>query len=518
MRIPVYKAEVDLGLADMVRASGSISYASEIIDNSIGVLEFTKTRAKQLLQAIGTNEGQIDLHYLKTILVTTGWNKNDDVFDRKETWGARYTPEDKPFNIEHDPRQIRGHITGNYVVNEDGGIVPDNTTVDDLPVKYHVVTAAVLYKFLKSKDAELEKEMEQIIAEVKKGDWFVSMECLFSNFDYAVTASNGSTKVIPRDEESAFLTKHLRAYGGDGVYEDYKIGRLLRNITFSGKGLVRRPANPESIIFREVAAFQAAASKEFTELKQSVGYKPVSENNSSKERLIMAEPNAEVTVLQSQLKSTESTLATVTKKNDELEKRLNELNEKQVQAKFAEVEAQVKSKDERITNLDTQLKAEQKARTEAEEKLTKATEKLTTLETELNKVNTEKATATRVNAWVERTGVATDLAQKAVARLAKLDDEEFKDFLETQPAKASTATPPAESEADKKKAAEAAASGSKNADKSKLENVETPKEPPLANAGVDSGVEATRAALGNFFRDNYLSSGKKTKANTNAQE
>ena len=46
-----------------------------------------------------------------------------------------------------------------------------------------------------------------------------------------------------------FLHKHLRAYGGKGGYEDHKIGRLLRNIVFSGKGFVNKPANPDSVIF-----------------------------------------------------------------------------------------------------------------------------------------------------------------------------------------------------------------------------------------------------------------------------
>ena len=47
------------------------------------------------------------------------------------------------------------------------------------------------------------------------------------------------------------MTKFLRAYGGEGEHENYKIGRVLRQITFSGKGFVDRPANPDSIIFNE---------------------------------------------------------------------------------------------------------------------------------------------------------------------------------------------------------------------------------------------------------------------------
>jgi hypothetical protein len=74
------------------------------------------------------------------------------------------------------------------------------------------------------------------------------MECVFRNFDYAIVAPDGVHQVIARTEDSAFLTKHLRAYGGSGDYEGYKVGRMLRDLFFSGKGLVTKPANPRSII------------------------------------------------------------------------------------------------------------------------------------------------------------------------------------------------------------------------------------------------------------------------------
>lgn len=501
MLIPVYKAEVELGLADLIRTSSSIAYHSEIEPATVNSpIEIAKT--KEMMKAIATNEGQIDLHYLKTIMVTTGWNKNDDVFDGRETWVARYTPEDKPFNIEHDPHRIRGHITGNYVIKDDGSVIADSCTIDDLPSKYHVVTSAVLYKFLRCPDEELEKEMKTIIAEIGEGKWYVSMECLFSNFDYAVTSSKGTTTVVPRNEESAFLTKHLRAYGGTGVYEDHKLGRLLRNIVFSGKGLVRKPANPESVIFRDVANFKPLISKEFKELQTQSGYISVSENNSNKESNRMPEVNPQVELLEKQLKTTESTLASLTKKNEELEQRLKDNDEKQVQAKMSDLENQSKSKDEKIVSLQTQVAAEQKARTEAEENLKKTNEKVAQLEAEVNKVNLEKTKATRVASWVERTGVDATVAAKSVEKLVKLSDEDFKDLLEAQPAKAAAApvTPPV----DKKDSA----SGSQNADKSQLDNIVKPNEPPLSNNGVDTGVEQTRAALGNYLKSHFLKNGK----------
>ena len=97
-------------------------------------------------------------------------------------------------------------------------------------------------------DPENKQRMSQIIAEIQEGKWFVSMECLFAGFDYALLDEEGNAKLLQRNEGSAFLTKHLRAYGGTGEYEGYKIGRSLRDIAFSGKGLVSKPANPRSVI------------------------------------------------------------------------------------------------------------------------------------------------------------------------------------------------------------------------------------------------------------------------------
>ena len=76
------------------------------------------------------------------------------------------------------------------------------------------------------------------------------MECYFKNFDYGLrNAATGEFKVLARKEDTSYLTKHLRAYGGTGEHEGYTIGRVLRDITFSGKGFVDKPANSDSIIF-----------------------------------------------------------------------------------------------------------------------------------------------------------------------------------------------------------------------------------------------------------------------------
>jgi hypothetical protein len=507
--IPIYKAEREAGLVEQIRTQGSISYASTLSSanpketlKKLIVAKANEIAAKELAEA--TNQGQIDLHYLDTILATVGWNKNQDVFDKVETWIARYTPEDKPWNLEHDPRCVRGHITGNYVIDIDGNVIAQDTDIDDLPDKYHVVTSGVLYKFLLSKDTELTEEMAQVISEITEGKWFVSMEALFTNFDYAVVTPKGENIVLARNEESAFLTKHLKAYGGSGEYEGHQLGRLMRNITFSGKGLVRCPANPESIIFADVATFKPTNKdmlKEFTQIHNDVGYRLLSNasHEENKERDRMADTNVQVEVLQKELASKESSLTTLAKKNEELEKRLNELNEKQVSAKITDLDSQIKSQNEKITSLQAQVAAEQAARTEAEAKLTKTTEELAKASKELAEANLEKSKATRVSQWVERTGVDHSVATKVVASLIKLDDEEFKNYLETQPAKAATETTKA---SDDK-------AGANNADTKKLDEVQSDENTQAgAGSGVNTNVEATKANIASFLKKNYLRSSK----------
>jgi len=73
---------------------------------------------------------------------------------------------------------------------------------------------------------------------------------MFKGFDYGlINEATGEYKILSRSNQTSFLTKYLRSYGGTGKYDNYKIGRVLRNITFSGKGYVDKPANPDSIIF-----------------------------------------------------------------------------------------------------------------------------------------------------------------------------------------------------------------------------------------------------------------------------
>jgi hypothetical protein len=483
-RIPIYKAERDAGIADVLRTTATVAYASEL---QISDIKLAQAKADKLKTAIATNEGQIDLHYLKSILATVGWNNNDDVFGKKETWVARATPEDKPFNIEHQPRQIRGHITGNYIIDYKGNTLDDNLTVDELPDNFHVVTSSVLYKFINCEDKELVQEMEKIIAEITEHKWFISMEALFDDFDYAIIDKDGANKVIARSDDSAFLTKHLRAYGGTGQYDGRKIGRLLKNIIFSGKGLVRRPANPNSIIFDNVAAFHkvvASSVKEFT----TVGYTFNDTHNSTEESNRMAAEVTQIDLLQNENKRLEQTLNAAVAAQKEAEKRLTEMNEQTVKAKIDGLANDVKVRDEKIQSLTNQIQTEQKARTEAEAKVVELEKKYTELQGEITKVQAETKKNARIAVISAELGKkpeeAVQFYDEQVADLS-MSDERFTKFIATLKAEKGVTT---------------ATSKTNATVTDPLGKAEpTGKTAPLGTEGVSTDVEKTRAGLASFL-------------------
>lgn len=240
MNIIIYPQEKDDGLEQAIASNASLSYASCVLSSQ----EMLPNKKFKALASIDDK----DLYYTQSILVSTTKNKNDDIFDKYEVWKARHTPADKPTNLEHDEGVIVGHIVSNYPITDDGILIDENTPIENLPEKYHILTGAVIY--LAYSNPELMERATTLIREIEEGKKYVSMECFFTGFDYGlVNQSTGEYKIVERNDTTAYLTKYLRVYGGVGKYQQYTIGRVLRNITFSGKGYVNRPANPESIIF-----------------------------------------------------------------------------------------------------------------------------------------------------------------------------------------------------------------------------------------------------------------------------
>lgn len=337
--LPIYKQEISDGLLDHFKERSCVAYCCNIEpEKSFEVSDLVLASARNLIKA--ENQNQIDLYYFKSLLVSTGWNFNEDVFDRKEVWAARKSPEDKPFNYEHDCLDILGHHTSNITVDASFNLLSDDLSIDELPNKFHIITRAVIYKLYD--DIERQEKINKILAEIPRGLWFVSMEAWFKDFDYAlINVKSNEQKVVARNEKTSHLSKHLKAMGGSGVYQDYRIGRLLRGITFAGAGLVKNPANPESIIFKDIESVKSfkvendsvylslneikSEKKMSNEIKLDEFLKTIKEKDDKISELEKALSENSVKASKVKVEDLTKELSVANAKADEFEKKYNEL-------------------------------------------------------------------------------------------------------------------------------------------------------------------------------------------------
>ena len=496
----IYKSELEAGLEDAIKANASVAYSSPVsfyIPNK-EQKESIKTLVVAEDSAVAENKDQYDLYYLSSILVSTGWNKNDDVFDMGETWAAKDTPSDKQFNFMHNEADIIGHITGSVVLDQDGNEVEDISNID----KFDIATSAVLYNSWTS--PELKERMDKLIAEIEEGKWFVSMECLFNDFDYAIVTPEGSEQVVARDEASAFLTKHLRAYGGTGKYEGYTIGRLLRNIAFSGKGLVSNPANPRSVILNDVNPFANAQAEEITNSNINMENKDMSD------------------VLKEQVEELKAELATAKEATKALETEMTTQKEEEIQSKIEAFEAVVSEKDEAIAEAQAAVEAAEAKVAELQEAIAKKDEELAEALAKIEAHEAEvKAMARRaalveacadeeeVEAILESFAEATDemfeqvvaLKKNALKKMGVKKDEEE----EEAPASAEEVAEEVEAEEVLETEAEETDEAAEEAEAEILEEAEEEAEAALADAG-DDVVEELRSSASDWLESNVLRS------------
>ena len=411
----IYAQEIQDGLEQVIRENNTIAYCSHIIceDDTLNNSEASsddKAVAQsffELHDAKAENKDQIDLYYLSSVLVSSGWNKNDDVFDAKEMWEARSTPEDKQFNYMHNEKDIIGHITGNYVTDFSGNKLDDKLSWEEAgsPKDFNIISTGVLYKSWS--DMDLRERMNNIIEEIEEGKWFVSMECMFPNFDYALRDSQGESKIVRREEASAFLTKHLRAYGGTGKYEGYTVGRLLRNISFSGKGLVSKPANPRSVILNDNQSFSEFES-------ELVTVSSIKENKMSD-------------VLQKQLEDVKAELVEARAANETMKQEMEAQKSEAIESQLKTFEAEITAKDEAIAEVQAKADEALAKIAELEESLSASEE--AKLEAIAKVAEIEKAAALekRVAALTEA-GLEGEELDEAIAQFENLDDSTF-DFI-----------------------------------------------------------------------------------------
>lgn len=420
-KIPIYKHEKsEAGLVDKIQNSNTIAYISLMEpaqDNMQRVI------AKCLDDSSKASSFDSDLYFTKSILVSTCWNKNDDVFNPLETWKARHTPSHKPTNLEHNEKEIVGHIVDVWAFDTDFQMISDNCAIDELPNKYHLVTGSVIYK--NWSDEGLVDRTEALIKQIESGKKFVSMEVLFTDFDYALQLPDGTIKTTARNNETSWMTKLLRAYGGSGTYEDYKIGRQLKNMTFCGKGFVDKPANPESVIF----SFNNSNANTF--LSASSNLTSLDSNGVSKDREddlltnnLEGDNFMSDTIYKDQAEKLEKVVADLESKLADANDKLAQADVAKYTAKIEELSQQVAAKDEEMASLAGKVDEMTAKLNEVTENLESEKSSKAELQTKLDEIVVAECKANRVSTLVDG-GIDKESAVAKVEKFANISDEQF---------------------------------------------------------------------------------------------
>jgi len=461
--VRIYEAEKQAGINFEDHAASAFVTAQV----KIGDIEkqFDGMSVADLMEATDTvqtveqllGQKQPDLALVVSILVSTGWNRNDDIFTPEEVWAARLSPLHKPMNDNHDATKILGHIVQTRALDKEGNEIDGNETP---PSEFDLEVAGVLYRQFD----ELRNRVDDIITKSNAGEMFVSMEAWFPDFGYGLTnESTGVTKLIDRTEATAFLTKHLRIFGGSGEYQGFKVGRVLKDMIFGAQAFVdggQKPANPESVI--KVAAAKNAASGDFVAANLSDLLEGGVEDVDEKE----------LKVLQEKLDDTVASLATKVQEVTDLQKAADEVKASDFEGQIAALNTKVEELTASSTEVSDKVTVIEAEKAELQKQLAEVTERADKSVAELDEI---RKTETARDRMKKLCGVKEVKDEEAtLAELRDMADETFEAVLKYAGEKKVEATDTTKSEEK---------TGDEEADASE------------ATAALDDVVEKTGAEL-----------------------
>jgi hypothetical protein len=416
--VRIYQAEKDAGIDFQMNKTGSSSAfvttqvqvgdINKYFDGmSVADLIKTTSTVQSVEELLG--QEQPDLALVVAILVSTGWNRNDDIFTPEEVWKARSSSLHKPMNDKHDAKKILGHIVQSRVLDKSGNeiVVAEG---DSIPTEFDIEVAGVLYRAF----PELSDRIDEIIAKAQTGEMFVSMECWFPDFGYGlIDPDTNEIKLIQRTEATAFLTKHLQIYGGSGQYQGYRIGRVLRDFIFGAQGFTDEPANPESVI--KVAASKVAASRTFVN----------AELNEFSEGGVEDMNEDQIKELQEKFKETQTSLTNKEKEVVELQKAAEEFDTKakDYDGQIAVLTTKVDELTASATEASEKMATVETAKDELQKQLDEATERVEKSEAKLDEICKNEAARERLSKLSEVKKIEDEDA--ALAELRDMTDETF---------------------------------------------------------------------------------------------
>jgi peptidoglycan hydrolase CwlO-like protein len=378
-----------------------------------GIMEEVKQRA---MASVDFKPHSWDLYSFSSIFLSTTWNDNDDILLPEEVWPARHTLRNHPVNLKHKTRDIVGHMTDSFVFNEKGEIIPDD--IESYSGFMDLVAAGFIYT--EWNDPDREQEIAEVISLIEDRKMFVSMEAVFTNFDYGFLEDDKSITIIERTAQTAYLTGHLKKFNGSGTFNGKRVGRVLRNMIFVGQGITDNPANKRSHFI----------------LQSDVTQDNIIHAQKNYENVVKA--NMEKNMTEKDIETLNATLASLSERLDTLTK-----EREQEKAEFAKLETKLQevavakeTLEKEKTDLEAQLaelrgsvEGLEKTKTEFEATVASLETQKTELEGQIKAFETEKVIASRVDELVA-CGVDRELAEKRAKDLVDLPENQWKAIAE----------------------------------------------------------------------------------------
>lgn len=207
--------------------------------------------AASIIELPKEEEKQIDLQYFSAVFVSSGANLNHAYFLPSELVKAEGTIINKAMDVEHKEEEIVGHIYKRIFMDKKG----DEISLDELASteeamldkrEVHIAIAGIVYK----------NRFPDLAEEIATGKWCVSMEAYFKTFDVKVgdlIISRKEAEALGIANDNTIFGRFAKVLKAGVELAVGKIDRVLRDITFSGCGFVKKPANPPSVVLETAA-------------------------------------------------------------------------------------------------------------------------------------------------------------------------------------------------------------------------------------------------------------------------
>jgi len=222
-----------------------ISYASALTEKQYSEAKASLDNLKNLLPDWQVNlEKNVDLLGIAfNATVINVANKNGDVMDTKTAIQMFDSFRAKHLNREHKRDKVIGHIINAQFSSYGESNLLYPMDVQETKDPFNISLGAVVYKIV---DPDYAKQIEESSNEdsPKYNSLSASWEVGMANYRIAMGSPNlKECQIIDNPKHVADLKQYLKAYGGDGTYNNALVYRLIGEECLAlGCGIVSRPA------------------------------------------------------------------------------------------------------------------------------------------------------------------------------------------------------------------------------------------------------------------------------------